>query len=63
MNDINRKNAVYQMNPTASLPYTDIENVEHNGSQLNSVVVNNAFRQLTDNDLILQNSLARLNSY
>lgn len=63
MNDINRKNAVYKMNSTKGIPYDSLENVEHNGSELNSIVINNALTQLADNDLIISNTIARLNDY
>lgn len=63
MNDINRKNAIYKINSIKGIPYDSIENVQHNGSELNSIVVNNAFAQLADNDLIISNTISRLNDY
>lgn len=59
MNNKRQKNIVYGYNSIETIPYSDT-NLGKNEFIKNSTTINNAFRQLLDNDLYIENKLNKV---
>lgn len=63
MNNIRQKNVIYSARKHNSLPYS-YKDTKYNSRQIvNSITINNTFRQLRDNDLFLENQMKMEQNY